>query len=66
MKQYNGQPVYTTVKGRLSQPEKILHTVLIMCSGGLWYPVYWSRKRKAERVTTTYAVPLPPSWPQQP
>ena len=50
----HGQPVYRTVQGHMSQPEKLLHTVLIMCTLGLWWPFYLIRKRQIKRTSTTY------------
>jgi hypothetical protein len=51
-----GRATHVTVQGHMHQAEKILHAVLILCTCGLWVPVYWSRKRAARRVSTTYEV----------
>jgi hypothetical protein len=38
----------------MHQAEKIVHAVLILCTCGLWFPFYWSRKRAIERTSVTY------------
>ena len=43
-----------SVRQHMSQPEKIVHAVLILCTFGLWYPVYHTRKKQIERVTRFY------------
>ena len=35
----------------LSQTEKIFHAFMIICTLGLWTPVYWHRKRSQPMVT---------------
>lgn len=38
----------------LSKAEKIAHAFLIICTFGLWFPVYWYRKRSQPLVTEYY------------
>jgi hypothetical protein len=35
--------------------EAVLHGVMILCTVGLWYPVYRHRKNKLSRTTRFYA-----------
>jgi len=40
-----------TRRHHMSKGEKIAHSVLIVCTLGLWFPVYWIRKRSLPDVT---------------
>lgn len=46
-------PDYTSRRG-MSGAERAVHTLLIMGTCGLWYPVYLARKAQANRVTRTH------------
>ena len=47
---------YQTRPVRMSQAEKVVHAILIICTFGLWLPVYLSRKRsfRGRTITTGY------------
>ena len=49
-------PQLVTNPARMSQAEKIVHAILIICTFGLWLPVYMSRKRsfKGRTITNVY------------
>ena len=49
----NEQLVYTTKTG-MPQGEKIVHALLILCTFGLWYPMYRSRLRYHRENARTY------------
>ena len=38
---------------RMSQLEKTGHAVMIVCTLGLWLPVYWIRKARFKGVSVT-------------
>lgn len=38
----------------MSVAEGLFHALMIMCTCGVWYPVYRSRKHAVDRTTTTY------------
>lgn len=48
-----------TTEGHIGAPEMLAHALLIICTCGLWYPVYRARKTRAERrsVTRHYGGP---------
>lgn len=56
MRRTYGQPAYQTVRNEMSQPERLLHAVLIMVTLGVWTPFYWARKRSIRRTSVTYAA----------
>lgn len=60
-----GQQVYKSRSG-MSVLEGAFHALMIMCTMGLWYPVYRARKHAVDRTTTTYAVPGAPAAPYVP
>jgi len=33
-----------------------LHALMILCTCGLWLPVYWARKTRIERTSKFYAA----------
>jgi cbb3-type cytochrome oxidase subunit 3 len=45
----------TSVRQRMGTAETALHMVMIICTCGVWYLVYRSRKNKIERTTRHYA-----------
>jgi len=51
----HAQPGYVTRTG-MPQGEKIGHAVLILCTFGLWYPVYRSRLRYHRENARTYTA----------
>lgn len=44
----------TAVRRHMSVTETALHAVMILCTLGLWYPVYKHRKNKLARTTRIY------------
>lgn len=50
-----GGEVVTTIKSTsgMSVGEILVHWTMIICTFGMWYPVYRARKHKADRTTTT-------------
>jgi hypothetical protein len=38
----------------MSAAEGIFHGVMIICTVGLWYPVYRHRKNRLARITNVY------------
>jgi hypothetical protein len=47
-------PVKVRSKHGMSAAEGMVHAFMIVCTCGLWYPVYRARKHAADRTTTTY------------
>jgi hypothetical protein len=41
-------------KHGMSAAEGMVHAVLIVCTAGLWLPVFLARKHAVDRTTTTY------------
>jgi cbb3-type cytochrome oxidase subunit 3 len=48
------RPAGKDVRGRMNPIEAVFHAVMIICTIGLWYPVYRSRKSKIARTTRVY------------
>jgi hypothetical protein len=44
-------PRRAVTQGKLGYGETMFHWCMIICSAGLWYPVYASRKRSKRSVT---------------
>jgi hypothetical protein len=45
-------PRMAVTRGRLGSLEELFHWTMIICTCGLWLPVYLSRKRSKRSVTT--------------
>jgi hypothetical protein len=43
-----------TSKHGMSAVEGMFHWTMIVCTVGIWYPVYRARKHAADRTTRTY------------
>lgn len=41
-------------KHGMSAIEGLFHALMIVCTVGMWYPVYRLRKHSVDRTTTTY------------
>ena len=54
MQQYNNGPRGAVTQGKLGYGEEIFHWTMILCTCGLWLPVYLSRKRSKRSVTRLY------------
>ena len=48
------KPATIKSKHGMSLAEGAVHFFMIMCTAGLWYPVYRARKHSVDRTTTTY------------
>ena len=46
-------PQKITSKSGMSVAETLAHWTAVLCTCGLWYPVYRARKHAADRTTTT-------------
>ena len=44
-----------SVTRRMSAAEAVFHWIMILCTFGLWTPLYLTRKRKLERTTVHYS-----------
>lgn len=53
MNRHQEQTGYS-VRQRMSAPEKLFHTFMLMCTCGIWYPVYAARRDSIRRVTKHY------------
>jgi hypothetical protein len=56
MSKSNGTLIGREVEQKMSAGELILHLTMILCTCGMWYPVYRSRKSKIDRTTNVYAA----------
>lgn len=50
------RPMVYESKSGMSAVEGLVHALMIVCTCGLWYPLYRARKHAADRTTTTYAI----------
>lgn len=54
VQQNNLGPRRAVTQGKLGAGEELFHWCMIICTCGLWYPVYASRKRSKRSVTRFY------------
>jgi hypothetical protein len=45
------------VRQHMGAGELVFHSVMIICTVGLWYPVYRHRKNRKSRTTDIYRLP---------
>jgi hypothetical protein len=47
------QPAVARTRSGMSVAEGTFHGLMIVCTMGLWYPIYRARKHQADRTSTT-------------
>lgn len=49
------KPTGTGVRSHMHATEGMFHMIMMVCTFGLWYPIYKHRKNKLARTTRFYA-----------